>query len=235
MKCRYLFTDCVDVYRNFAMEQFLMRYVSEGQFVLFLWQNDNTVVIGRNQNPYAECLIDDLYIDGGRLARRKSGGGAVYHDMGNLNFSILAHKNDKKKVSYQWLVGTALKQMGIDTEYNGRNDLICNGRKFSGNAVYNEMELCCQHGTILVSSSIERMSKFLTPEKSKLDRNHISSVKSRVINLNEISADITVKSVSEELIYACDGSPLECECNSAEIDNLIKFYASKDWIYGGIR
>lgn len=235
MKCNYVIADCIDPYRNLATEQFLMKYVSEGIFILFLWQNDNTVIIGRNQDARKECLVDELYKAGGHLARRRSGGGAVYHDLGNLNFSILTHKKDEKKIRYQWLVGTALKQLGIETEYNGRNDLICQGRKFSGNAVYEDVDRCCQHGTILVSSNLQRMTGFLTPEKGKLDRNHVSSVESRVINLNEISSDITVGSVRAELLATCGGSLLEYEDNDNEIDSLTDFYAGEEWIYGGVR
>lgn len=235
MKCNYVIADCVDPYRNLATEQFLMKYVTEGVFILFLWQNDNTVVIGRNQDPYAECMVDELFKTGGHLARRRSGGGTVYHDLGNLNFSILTHKNDKKKISYQWLVGTALKKFGIDTEHNGRNDLICRGCKFSGNAVYEDEDCCCQHGTILVSLNIQRMSNLLTPNKGKLDRNHVSSVYSRVMNLCEMSSDITIESVREEILTVCGGSMLEYEQNDNEIDSLTDFYASEEWLYGGAR
>lgn len=235
LKCKYVVTNCTDPYQNLATEQFLMKSVIEGSFILFLWQNENTVVIGRNQDPYTECLVDELLATGGRLARRRSGGGAVYHDLGNLNFSILTHKKERKIVSYQWLIGTALEQLRIDIEYNGRNDLICKGRKFSGNAFYEDENICCQHGTILVSSNIQRMSGLLTPEKGKLDRNHVSSVCSRVMNLCELSSDITVESVREVLLTACGGSLLEYDQNNNEIESLIDFYKSEEWIYGGVR
>ncbi len=212
-----------------------MKYVTEGSYILFLWQNENTVVIGRNQNPYAECRVDDLINAGGHLARRRSGGGTVYHDLGNLNFSILKQKKDRDIISYQWLVGTALKRMGIVTEYNGRNDLVCQGRKISGNAAYEDGEICCQHGTILVSSNIQRMSSLLTPEKAKLDRNHVSSVDSRVVNLCDLSSTVAVDTVREELIIACEGIPLEYDYNSYEIKKLTDFYKSEEWIYGGVR
>ncbi len=235
LKCNYVIANCANPYRNLATEQFLMKYVTEESFVLFLWQNDNTVVIGRNQDPYTECRVEELVGTGGYLARRKSGGGAVYHDLGNLNFSILTHKRNKKNVSYQWLIGTALKQLEIYTEYNGRNDLICQGRKFSGNAVYEDEDRCCQHGTILVSSNIQKMSSLLTPEKGKLDRNHVSSVDSRVMNLCEMLSTITIESVIEELITVCEGSLLEYDNNNSEIERLMAFYESEGWIYGGIR
>ena len=235
MRCNYLISDCVDPYRNLATEQYLLKHVTEGMYILFLWQNENTVVIGRNQDPYAECLVDELLKTGGHLARRRSGGGAVYHDMGNLNFSILTRKKDIGKVSYQWLVGSALKRLGIDIEYNGRNDLLCRGRKFSGNAVYEDVDRCCQHGTILVSSDIQRITSILTPEKGKLYRNHVSSVYSRVVNLGEIFSDITVEAVKEELITVCEGCLLEYEENKNDIESLTEFYKSEEWILGGDR
>ncbi len=235
LKCKYVITNCTNPDKNLATEQFLMKYVTEESYILFLWQNENTIVIGRNQDPYTECLVDKLLTTGGHLARRKSGGGAVYHDLGNLNFSILTLKKDSKNVSYQWLIGKALKQFGIDTEYNGRNDLICQGRKFSGNAVFENEDICCQHGTIMISSNIQRMSSLLTPEKGKLDRNHVSSVKSRVMNLSEISTDITVESVRKEILTACRGSIMKYDQNNNEIESLIDFYKSEEWIYGGVR
>lgn len=235
LKCNYVISNYIDPYRNLAIEQFLMKNVREESFVLFLWQNDNTVVIGRNQDPYKECLVDKLLNSEGYLARRRSGGGAVYHDLGNLNFSILTHKRDRNNVSYQWLIGIALKQLGIDIEYNGRNDLICRGRKFSGNAIYEDEDRCCQHGTILVSSNLLRMSSLLTPGKGKLDRNHVSSVDSRVMNLCEMSPNITIKSVIEELIAVCKGSLLEFDQDSSEVKRIMDFYIRDEWIYGGVR
>lgn len=235
MKCKYVITNDTNPYRNLATEQVLMGYVSKGEFILFLWQNDNTVVIGRNQDAYAECRVDELYSSGGRLSRRRSGGGAVYHDLGNLNYSILSHQTDRDLVSYQWLVATALKQLGIETDFNGRNDLTCQGRKFSGNAMYEEKDSFCSHGTILIASDIQRMSLLLTPEQAKLDRNHVSSVRSRVMNLREVNPEITLEKVKDALLSVCDSEPLCYDEKDKEIEKLTGFYKGKEWLFGGIR
>ena len=235
MKCNYVLTDSTDPYRNLAVEYSLMEYVSEGGYILFLWQNAHTIVIGRNQDPFAECRAEEFLKTNGRIARRRSGGGAVYHDLGNLNFSILSLEREKDQVSYQSLVGRAMKQIGLEILYNGRNDLTYQGRKFSGNAAYEEDGRLCQHGTIMVRTDVAKMDQFLTPEQSKLDRNHVSSVRSRVLNLCEVSADITVDLVKEALIRAGDGRPLEYEQDDQKIERLMRFYAGDEWIYGGVR
>lgn len=235
MNCRYVMTDSADPYYNLAVESRLMNYASEGECVLFLWQNDNTIVVGRNQDVYAECRAEEFRKAGGHIARRRSGGGAVYHDLGNLNFSIISVQNETDRTSYQELVERALKNLSIDIQYNGRNDLTCQGKKFSGNAAFEDGGRVCQHGTIMINTDIEKMSFFLTPEKSKLARNHVSSVEARVINLCEVSPDITVDSVKKALISAWDAEPLVYEQNQETIEKLKCFYAGDEWIYGGIR
>lgn len=235
MECKYVLTDCVNPYRNLATEQNLMKYPRAGLFILFVWQNEDTIVVGRNQEIHKECLFDSYLEVGGHLARRRSGGGAVYHDLGNVNYSIISVKADIKYCSYRQVIEKSLRGMGIDIAYNGRNDLTYHGRKFSGNAAYTENDIVCQHGTLLVHADIEKMSFFLTPEKSKLDRNHVSSVGARVINLTEILQSITVDTIKDALIQSEQGTPLEYSENENELDKLVAFYESRDWIYGGIR
>lgn len=235
MKCKYFVTDLVDPYRNLAQEQGLMKYVQRGTFILFLWRNENTIVIGRNQNVYEECKVEEFLGTGGRIARRRSGGGAVFHDLGNLNFSIICHMDDLDECRYQLLIGKALTEFGIATGFNGRNDLTFQDRKFSGNAAYAEGETVCQHGTILVCADIEKMTHFLTPEQSKLDRNHVSSVSSRVINLSEVSDKISIEGLKRSIIEVLRADKLEEDQDLEEIERLVRFYSSHEWIYGGVR
>lgn len=235
MQCKYVITDCVDSYTNLALEQYLMSYVENGFYILYLWQNDDTIVIGRNQDLYKECKVEEFLESGGHIARRKSGGGAVYHDLGNLNYSIITTENDSKKLSYHTLVANVLKTINIQVDFNYRNDLTCHGKKISGNAVYSENNIVCQHGTILISSNIERMTRFLTPEKSKLERNYVKSVDSRVINLSELSDGITVNQVKNAFVESLKGEPLEYKKDINEISILTQFYSSNNWVYRGER
>ena len=123
-----------DPFLNRAVEQYLTEHQEEGVVTLYLWKNQQTVVIGFNQNPYSECNVKLLLDEGGHLMRRGTGGGAVYHDLGNINFSFIADKrlyDVKKQLS---VIQDALLAYGLEAEISGRNDLTCQGRKFSGNA-----------------------------------------------------------------------------------------------------
>lgn len=138
--------------------------------------------------------------NGGRIARRSSSGGAVYHDLGNLNFPIICRENIAAKDEYQSIVAKSLKTFGREVEFNGKNDLLIQGRKFSGNASYSYGKVLCQYGTVLIDTEIEKMEYYLTPSAEKLDRNHVKSVRSRVINLREVLEDISVEDVRQTMI-----------------------------------
>jgi len=235
MKCKYVLSDSFNPYYNLALEQNLMEYVLPGEYILFLWQNDNTIVLGRNQNVYAECRVGKFIESGGRITRRRSGGGTVFHDLGNINFSFVSMKNEMEKIDYKKIVKNALKNININVVYNGRNDLTCNGKKFSGNAAYSLGEQGCQHGTIMVNVDIDKMNSFLTPDKGKLERNCVSSVEARVMNLGDVSSKITIDMVKESLIKTTEAVKLKYVPNAEKIGLLKKFYESNEWIYGGIR
>ena len=200
MQCKYFLFDGTNPYKNLAIEQDLMKYAKKDMYIAFLWQNDNTIVIGRNQDIYKECKVKDFLESNGNIARRRSGGGAVYHDLGNLNYSIISTDLDAEKVQYYNILPNVMKNLNIEIKYNNRNDLTFREKKFSGNATYVDNNIVCQHGTLLVSTNIEKMTAFLTPEESKLARNHVKSINSRVINLNEINKEITIDLVKKTFI-----------------------------------
>ncbi|MBP9987982.1 MAG: lipoate--protein ligase, partial [Ruminococcus sp.] len=137
-------------YHNLALEEALLKSVKPEECILYLWQNRQTVVIGRNQNALAECKVQKLEADGGFLARRLSGGGAVFHDLGNLNFTFLACADWFSKEIQTDIIIDAIRSLGIDAEKNGRNDLTVNGQKFSGHAYYKTKDKCYHHGTIML-------------------------------------------------------------------------------------
>ncbi len=231
-------------YENLAIEEYLLDHLEMDAAILYLWQNQNTVVIGKNQNCWKECKIHALEAEGGHLARRLSGGGAVYHDLGNVNFTFIL-KEHTYNVSRQLdVILAALKQHGIEGEKSGRNDLIItnadktdSGQKFSGNAFYSRGENCYHHGTIMLDVDKEFLSRYLQPSVEKLQFKGVSSVRSRVINLKEIAPDLTVPALQESLRIAFEkeygqkareisGLPI------ADIEQLTKKYASSSWKYG---
>ena len=231
---KYLNSENTNPYENLAIEQHLFSKAKENP-ILFLWQNEHTIVIGRNQIPKCECKAYEFFSNGGRIARRRSGGGAVYHDYGNLNYSIICPENMVEIYSYQSIVRNALQSFGLKIGFNGRNDLMVNDRKISGNAVYSENGIICQHGTILVNTDLDIMQHYLTPDKEKMTRNHVESIKSRVVNLSELCESISVKDVKNALVGSTEAVPLLDDMDLGEIEKLTAFYASDTWIYGGKR
>lgn len=188
-----------DPYLNLALEEELLFTPHEGTW-LYLWQNQNTVVIGRNQNPYMECDPGYMSRKKMKLARRLSGGGAVYHDLGNLNYTFLCREEEMDAKSQTRLISQALLSLGIQCCFSGRNDLLYDGRKFSGQAYYSEDGFSYHHGTIMIDLDMEVMEKALTPSRLKLDAKGISSVRSRVVNLKSICPAITAEAVADSLI-----------------------------------
>ncbi|NLM77481.1 MAG: lipoate--protein ligase [Ruminococcaceae bacterium] len=188
---------------NLALETFLQESLEQGTYdaILYLWQNDHTVVIGRNQNAWAECNTGRLEEEGGRLARRSTGGGAVYHDLGNLNFSIvLPRKRFSIDDNFNLLLAV-VSDHGISAERSGRNDILANGLKFSGNAFTLKKYSGLHHGTLLVDSDYGRIARYLTVSADKLKAKGVTSVRSRVTNLKAINPSVTVEGL-EQSLYA---------------------------------
>lgn len=230
---KYVCSENTSPYYNLALERSLFDFVDEDTVILYLWQNSHTIVIGKNQNAYAECKVDEFIGAGGTLARRPSGGGAVYHDLGNLNFSIICKESIAKEHTYQRIVKEALRFFGIVSEFNGRNDLTVDDKKFSGNAFYVKDDVLCQHGTILINSDFKELSKYLTPDISKLERNHVKSVESRVVNLSEISDKITVESMKEAMIKATNAVRLGKAPTESKVEEYRKIFENDEWILEG--
>ncbi len=192
---KILFGTSYNPHFNLAVEETLLDEVRDGEILLYLWQNEHTVVIGRNQNAHTECHLAALERDGGTLARRQSGGGAVYHDLGNLNFTFVAPKSVYDLARQQGVILEMAKKLGLDAEISGRNDLTISGRKFSGNAFLYRQHASMHHGTVLVHTAAEKIAKYLNPPQIKLAGKGLPSVRSRVVNLVEISPQITVEMV----------------------------------------
>ncbi len=186
---------CFDPWRNLALEECLLSACGERDAYLYLWQNAQTVVIGRNQNPWRECRTELLEQEGGRLARRITGGGAVYHDLGNLNFSFIAGKAVYDVPRHLKVVLEAVRSVGVQAEFSGRNDILSNGRKFSGNAFAHRQNGSLHHGTLLISADMTLLGRYLQPSQAKMASKGVQSVQSRVVNLSELSTAATVENL----------------------------------------
>lgn len=228
-----------DPHHNLAVEQVLLEGVREGQCILYLWQNQNTVVIGRNQNAWKECRVELLRQEGGTLARRLSGGGAVFHDLGNLNFTFLLPTEDYDLRRQQSVIKGACDRLGIPTELSGRNDILADGRKFSGNAFYHAGGRSYHHGTLMIDVDGEKMKRYLSPSAKKLAAKSVSSVRSRVVNLKTLNHTLTVDDMKMNLarsfsdVYGREPQVLsDNDLDQDRVGRLTEKNGSGDWLYG---
>lgn len=226
-------------YRNLGMEEYMTTHVPEGVCILFLWQNRHTVVIGKNQNCWRECKVNFLEDEGGFLVRRLSGGGAVFHDLGNLNFTFIVRKEDYDVDRQLQVILEAVRMVGIETFRTGRNDITVQGRKFSGNAFYTSGGGCYHHGTLMLHADKENMSRYLNVSKEKLATKGVLSVNSRVANLCEFNPDLSVERMKEALVDAFSqvyGLPAgrieETELPEDSVQALTEKFESWQWKYG---
>ncbi|MCO6524246.1 MAG: lipoate--protein ligase [Candidatus Schmidhempelia sp.] len=203
---RVLFSTSYNPWFNLAVEDAIFRQVTTSQRILFLWRNDNTVVIGRAQNPWKECNTRKMEQDGIKLARRSSGGGAVFHDLGNTCFTFMAAKPDYNKAISTQIIIDALASLNLLVTASGRNDLVLSTnegeKKISGSAYKETTDRGFHHGTLLLDANLNKLADYLNPDPKKLQAKGITSVKSRVTNLKQYRNDITHDKVCEAIIAA---------------------------------
>lgn len=229
----------LDPFGNLAREQVLLEHGPGEGVILYLWQNENTVVIGRNQNAFKECRVSLLEEEGGKLARRLSGGGAVFHDTGNLNFTFLLPQEDFDVRRQLEVICRACRAFGIPAEISGRNDLVAQGQKFSGNAFYKNGNRAYHHGTLLLNADMNRLGRYLSPPAAKLKAKGVDSVRSRVVNLCGLAPELTCDALKEALIHSAEdvyGFPAQALRFTPEMEEetirLTDHYASRQWRFG---
>lgn len=180
-----IYNEKTNPYFNLAMEEYLLKNFDEDMFIL--WRNEPSIIVGKNQNTLSEINLDYVKEKSIPVVRRQSGGGAVFHDLGNINFTFIANNNnsfsDFKRFTMPII--ELLKTLDIDAEFSGRNDLLISGKKFSGNAQYNYQNRVMHHGTLLFSSQINDLSSALKVKPIKFEGKGVKSVKSRVTNISD--------------------------------------------------
>ncbi len=201
---KYIKTDWSVPYYNMALEDYMM---SEDKFddnYVFFYIHDPSVIVGKHQNTIAE--LNNKYVADNHIyiARRISGGGAVYHDRGNLNFSFVFRRKENELIDfkkYTLPVIRALHALGINSELSGRNDILINGKKFSGNAQYMNKTKILHHGTLMFDVNIENLVNALNVSNMKIESKAIDSVRSRVANLQDyLKSPMTIEEFKEYLI-----------------------------------
>ena len=239
MKNYSITTNTHNPWQNLAVEAYLATLIKQGDVILYLWQNQHTVVIGRNQNALRECKAQQLEEDGGFLARRTTGGGAVYHDLGNLNFTFLASPERYDLEKQLLVVEKACEKFGIKTRFSGRNDIVTeDGYKFSGNAFSFDKQCRIQHGTIMLDVDVEKLGKYLTPSVKKMESKGVKSVRSRVCSLKKYNSSITVGGMENALTEAFLELYGEYETlptamlENEKVRGIYDKYSSWEWRYG---
>lgn len=226
-----------DPWFNLATEDWLFRNFEENHHVLFLWRNKPCIVIGRYQNPWNECDLQAMEHDGVILARRQSGGGAVYHDLGNTNFTFMSPRGEYDKDRNFSIIIKALGRFGVTAVQSGRNDLLVEERKVSGSAFRMATKKAFHHGTLLINADMGKLPGYLTPDKQKLQSKGVRSVASRVANLTEFNSDITHESLSKAIIETffetygqrCEPEELTLERLSKERSLYETYTKYSDW------
>lgn len=235
---------CKDPHFNLALEEYAVKYLDPKEDYVILWQNEPSVIIGRNQNTIEEInakYIKDFDIN---VVRRLSGGGAVYHDLGNLNFTFVVN-NKKDSVSnfkkFTEPVISALEKFGIKAEFSGRNDITIDGKKFSGNAQYYHKNRLLHHGTILFNSDLSVVANALNVKMDKIASKGIKSVRSRVTNVYPyLENKITIEEFKTTLLKFLTGddkySEKELILKQEDLDIIQKLmdekYLKWEWTYG---
>ncbi len=237
----YLDLNTTDPAWNLAVEEYVFDHLPKDRMYVMLWQNDHAIIIGKHQNTLAE--INESYVkeQGIRVVRRLSGGGAVYHDMGNLNYTIIA---DAREDSLDFgrfcdMVIRALAKAGVQAERNGRNDMTIDGKKFSGNAQYVRGGRIMHHGTILFDSDMSVLAGALRVDPAKIQAKGIKSVRSRVTNVRPyLPEDLTLAQfrafLLESILEQFPGEKYELsETDIAAISAIKeKRYGTWQWNFG---
>ena len=226
---------------NLAVEEYVFECLPKDRAYLMLWQNDNAIIIGKHQNTLAQINEAFVRSHGIRVVRRLSGGGAVYHDMGNLNFTLIADAGNMQTIDFNILckpIISALKQLGVPAQINGRNDMTVDGKKFSGNAQYIRGGRVMHHGTILFDSDSAVLAQALQVDEDKIRAKGVASVRSRVTNLRPyLPKDMTLPQfrqlLLETILQQTPGTPYPLTpADLEQIQKLQQRYESWEWNYG---
>ena len=231
-------SDSGDGWRNLAVDRFFFEHLSRDDLLFYLYVNDGAVVIGKGQNAWRECRLDAMERDGIQLVRRHTGGGAVFHDRGNLNFSFVAGESGYSLDRQLGVIKRAVSSFGLAAELSGRNDLLVDGKKFSGNAFASSGGRMAHHGTLLIDTDSLKLEKYLRVSAEKMAAKGIRSVVSRVCPLSALCPSLTVSLMAERLLAAFreEYGPFTEYCPDAsgreEIERLYKIQSSWEWRFG---
>ncbi len=241
MQWRFIEVSTTDPTWNLALEQYIFDVLPRDKSYFILWQNKDAIIVGRHQNTLAEINEPFVRERGIQVVRRLSGGGAVYHDLGNLNFTFIQDAENGIALDLGLFckpVAAAIRALGADAQVNGRNDITIDGKKFSGNAQYQKEGRVMHHGTLLFASNMQAASDSLRPDPEKIKAKGVQSVRSHITNLSDYLPGVTLPQFKEMLLSKLfEGRKMEryelTEADNAAIGKLQKErYGTWDWNYG---
>ncbi|MDF2548412.1 MAG: putative lipoate-protein ligase [Anaerosolibacter sp.] len=236
----YVRNESTNPYFNLALEEYVLNHM-DGDDYFLLWQNEPSIIIGKHQNTIEEINLEFVKDNNIHVVRRLSGGGAVYHDLGNLNFTFVVKNSESSQFNFKKFtepVILALKNLGVQAEFNSRNDLTIDGKKFSGNAQYMKKDRLLHHGTLLFSSELEQLVKALHVSDEKIISKGIKSIRTRVTNISDFLTElISIQGFKKLLLQHMFQEELqEYTLTEKEIDEvkqiMEKRYVTWEWNYG---
>lgn len=239
----YIKNDCNKPQFNLALEEYVFNYLDQFDEIFLLWINEPTIVVGKHQNTIEEINTQYVKENNINVVRRLSGGGAVYHDLGNLNYTIISKNKDSNGFDFKTFsqpVIEVLADLGINAEFTGRNDIVIDGKKFCGNAQYMKKGRVLHHGAMLFDVELDVLAKALKVSQDKIVSKGVKSVRSRVTNIKEhLKEDITIEDFKELLLKHMfkDKEDMEVyELTEEDLKNINKLmeerYMTWDWVYG---
>lgn len=241
---KFIENNSIDPHYNLAFEEYIFKYLKSDEEFVLLWRNGPSIIVGKNQNTVEEINLEFVKENNINVVRRVTGGGAVYHDLGNLNFSFIVNADNSEKIdfkTYNVPIIKALEKIGVNCELSGRNDLVIDGKKFSGIAQSITKGRVLNHGTLLFDSKLETLSKSLNVKRDKIESKGVKSVASRVTNIKPyVKEDIDVlefKQVLLKNIFEYFNQPVEIyELSDEDRKNIQKMvderYGTWEWNYG---
>lgn len=236
---RYLVNRSTDPWYNMAFDEYCLEQLSSDVPVFYLWQNRPSVIIGLNQNAFKEVNVPFLNDRGILLARRVTGGGAVYHDLQNLNYTIVGRSEDLDRdyEGYLHYMLDALRALGVDASMSGRNDILVDGRKVSGYAKRVWRDRLMIHGTLMYDVDVDTLTRVLDTDGSKLHGKGIASVKSRVANLKEYLPEVSdIHDLQGRLQRRLAGDDGELVLTSGQLSDIQRLrdekFALWEWNWG---
>lgn len=241
---QFLVNKSTNPFFNLALEEYLLKNVDIREDYFILWQNEPTIVIGKHQNTLKEINMNFVKDNNINVVRRNSGGGAVYHDLGNINFTFITKYDEKHLLDFKTFTNPVVYSLGklnVKAELSGRNDILIDGRKISGNSQHIYKDRFLHHGTLLFNSELENLVKALNVDNDKILSKGIESIKSRVTNIKEhVKEDIFMEKFKEiliENIFMWNKSSLkEYNLTNDHINDIEKLmeekYMTWQWNYG---